>query len=91
MSPHISNLKLSFGGVLGVSQGVEGVTSDMTVQPELTFCYPYYLEIRGISHLFLKNPKWLPNTSHNIYSMMHLGVDLLADLVVDLLIGIPEH
>ena len=71
MSPHISNLKLSFGGVLGVSQGV---TCDMTIQCKLTVYYPNYSEMRGKLHLFLKNPKWLPNTSHNIYSMMHLGV-----------------
>ena len=33
------------------------------------------------SHLFLKNPKWLPKASHNIYPIMDLwGVHLLADL-----------
>ena len=28
---------------------------------------------------------------HNIYPMMHLGVDLPADLRVDLLIAILDH
>ena len=47
------------------------VTSDMTLQCLLTDYYPNYSEIKGNSHLFLKNLKWLPNTSHNIYPMMH--------------------
>ena len=37
------------------------------------------------------SPRWLPNTSHNIYPMMHLGVDLPPDLGVDLLIAILDH
>ena len=42
------------------------------------------------------NPKWLPNTSYNIYPMMHLGVDLPAYLPaywgvgVDLLADMPK-
>ena len=57
----------------------------------LTVYYPNYSEIKRNSHLFLKNPKWLPNTSYNIYPMMHCncccflwGIDLLADEGVDL-------
>ena len=37
------------------------------------------------SHLFLMNLKWLPNTSHNIYAIMHLwvvGVDLPVDVLI---------
>ena len=42
-----------FGGV----RGVKGVTSDMTVQCYLTVYLTKYSEIKGNSHLFLKNPK----------------------------------
>ena len=69
-------------GVLGMFWGVKGVTSDMTVQCSLTVYNPNYSEIKGNSHLFLKNPTWLPHSSHNIYPMMHLGGggNLLTDL-----------
>ena len=56
-------------GVLGCQ---EDVTSDMTLQCYLTVQLPNYSEIKENSYLFLKNPKWLANTSHNIYPMMHL-------------------
>ena len=68
-----------------------GVTSNITLQCSLTVYYPNYSEIKRNSHFFLKNPKWLPNTSHNINNMMHCicslflkGVDLVADLGVSL-------
>ena len=80
-----------FGGVSGVLGVLRGVTSDMTVPCLLAVYYPNYTEIKGNSHLFLKNRKWLSYTSHNIYPMMHLGVDLLADLGVDLPIAILDH
>ena len=69
----------------GCFRGVEGgVTSDIDcTMLTVLFTNLDYSEIKGNSHLFLKNPKWLPNTSHNKYAMMHLGwvgVDLLADL-----------
>ena len=67
------NLLLSFGGYFRGFGGCWGVTSDMSVQCWLTVYYPNYSEITGNSHLFWKNPKWLPNLSHNIYPMMHLG------------------
>ena len=44
-----------------------GVTSDIILECSLTFYYPNYSEIKRNSHFFMKNPKWLPNTSHNIY------------------------
>ena len=69
-----------------------GVTSDITLQCSLTVYYSIYSEIETNSHFFLKNPKWLLNTSHNIYNMLHCiccclflgGVYLLADLGVGL-------
>ena len=55
----------------------------MTLQCKLTVYYSNYSEIKENSHLFLKNPKWLPNTSHNIYPIMHLwGIDLPVDLLI---------
>ena len=58
-----------FWACFGVSRGVlRGVTSDITLQCQLTVYYPNYSEIRGNSHLFLKNPKWLQNLSHHIYA-----------------------
>ena len=48
-----------------------GVTSYITLQCSLTVYYPNYSEVKRNSHLFLENPKWLPNTSHNIYTMMY--------------------
>ena len=59
-------------GVFGGDRGCQGgyIWHDCTM---LTVYYPNYSQIRGNSHLFLKNPKWLPNMSHNIYPMMHLG------------------
>ena len=47
---------------------LRGVTSDMTVPCYLTVYYPNYSEITGNSHLFLKNTKWLPNTSQRFTS-----------------------
>ena len=77
MSCQSWDLLFSFGGVLG------GVTSDMTLQCKLTVYYSNHSEIKENSHLFLKNPKWLPNTSHNIYPIMHLwGIDLPVDLLI---------
>ena len=57
----------------------------------LTVYYPNYSEITGNSHLFLKNTKWLP-----IHPIIYIpwciwGVDLLADLGVDLPIAILDH
>ena len=73
---HLSELKsliviwVVFLGGLGVLRGLH-LTS---LQCWLAVYYPNYSEITGNSHLFWKNPKWLPNLSHNIYPMMHLGV-----------------
>ena len=77
----------------GCFRGVKGgVTSDITLPCSLTVYYPNYSEIKRNSHLFLKNPKWLPNTSHDIYIpwciaivvVYFWGVDLPEDLGVDL-------
>ena len=59
-----------FGGISGVSHGI---TSDMTLQCLLTVYYSNYSEIKENSHLFLQNPKWLPNTSHNISHNAFVG------------------
>ena len=72
MSSNTWNLLLSFRECFGVFQGCQGgVTSDITLPCSLTVYYPNYSDIKRNSHLYLKNPKWLPNTSHNIYTMMH--------------------
>ena len=61
--------------VPGVDLPRSALTTILHITPgtyTLTVYYPNYSEIKGNSHLFLKNPKWLSNTSHNIYPMMHL-------------------
>ena len=93
------NLLLSFGGCFGSVSGFFccdvgcwlGVTTDITLHSSLTVYYLNYSEIKRNYHLFSKNPKWLPNTSYNIYPMMHCncccflwGVHLPADEGVDL-------
>ena len=59
-----------FGGASGVLGHQGGLHLTWLYNAETVY-YPNYSQIRGNSHLFLKNPKWLPNTSHNIYPMMH--------------------
>ena len=79
MSCQSWNLLFSFGGV----------TSDMTLQCKLTVYYSNYSEIKENSHLFLKNPKWLPNTSHNIYPIMHLWGDRSASWSAYMKVKLP--
>ena len=78
---HLGKYKLSveifyshLGHVLGMFHGCQdvswGVKSDITLQCWLAVYYSNYSEIKENSHLFLKNPKWLPNTSRNIYPIM---------------------
>ena len=75
----LSDLK-SFILILGVLRGCY-IWHDSTM---LTDCL--LLKLFGNeenSHLFLQNPKWLPNISHNIYPIMHLwGVDLPVDMLI---------
>ena len=75
----LSELK-SFILILGVFEGVLHLT--WLYNANWLFTTQIIQKWRQF-HLFLKNPKWLPNISHNIYPIMHLwGVDLPVDMLI---------
>ena len=65
---HLSEMISRFIVIWGVFWGVSrGLHMTWLYSANWLFTTPHYSEKKGNSHPFLKNPKWLPNTSHNIY------------------------